>query len=168
VEGYTPADFQAAIAALPQDGLQEVARALSQALQSAGEQRGDYWKNRVQPFWQQVWPKSRDLQSNNIAQSLAFLAIAAGSKFPSAVASLLDWLRPIDYPQHVMHQLHTSGLHVRFPEAALRLLNAILVDQPWAPSELAQCLEAIAQAMPELRTDRRFQRLAEYARRHGS
>jgi uncharacterized membrane protein YfcA len=36
VEGYTSADFQAAIAALPHEGLQEVARALSQALESAG------------------------------------------------------------------------------------------------------------------------------------
>src|SRR5215211_831019 len=38
-ENYTSKDFQTAISALPQEGLQEVARALSQALESAGEQR---------------------------------------------------------------------------------------------------------------------------------
>jgi hypothetical protein len=75
MEGYTSADFQAAIGALPQKGLQEVAQALSQALESAGEQREDYWKNRVQPFWQRVWPKSRDHASNSVAKSLARLCV---------------------------------------------------------------------------------------------
>jgi hypothetical protein len=45
-----PVDFQSAIGALPQEGLQEAAQALSQALVGAGEQREDYWKNRIQPF----------------------------------------------------------------------------------------------------------------------
>jgi hypothetical protein len=142
-EGYTSADFQAAIGVLPHEGLQEAARALSQALESAGEQREDYWKNRVQLFWQQVWPKSRDLASNSIAESLALLCIAAGGEFPSAVAAVVDWLRPVEHPHNVVHQLHASGLCARFPEAALRLLDAILTDQPWAPGELVQCLEAI-------------------------
>jgi hypothetical protein len=168
MEGYTSADFQAAIGALPQKGLQEVAQALSQALESAGEQREDYWKNRVQPFWQRVWPKSRDHASNSIAESLARLCIAAGREFSSAVAAVADWLRPIEYPHYVVHKLHASGLCARFPEAALRLLDAILTDQRWAPSELGQCLEAIAQAMPDLRKDHRHRRLAEYARRHES
>jgi hypothetical protein len=168
VEGYTSADFQAAIGALPQKGLQEVARALSQALESAGDQREDYWKNRVHLFWQQVWPKSRDLTSNSIAESLARLCIAAGGEFPSAEAAVVDWLRPIEHPGHVVRKLHASGLCARFPEPALRLLDAILTDQPWAPAELGQCLEAIAQHAPSLRKDHRHQRLAEYARRHGT
>jgi hypothetical protein len=128
VEGYTSADFQAAIGALPHEGLQEVARALAQALESAGEQREDYWKNRVQPFWQQVWPKSRGLESNSIAESLALLCIAAGGAFPSALAAVVDWLRPIEQPHYVVHKLHASGLCARFPVAALRLLDALLTD----------------------------------------
>jgi hypothetical protein len=167
VEGYTSADFRVAIGTLPQDGLQEVTRALSQALEGAGEQREDYWKNRVRPFWQEVWPKSRDLASNSIAESLAVMSIAASGEFPSALAAITDWLRPIEHPHYVVHHLHESGLCVQFPEAALRLLNAILADQAWAPRELSQCLEAIAKAMPSLQRDRRYQRLAEYIRRHG-
>lgn len=166
VEGYTSADFRTAIGTLPQEGLYEVARALSQALEGAGEQREDYWKNRVRPFWQEVWPKSRDLASNSIAESLALMSIAADGEFPSALAAVADWLRPIEHPHSVVHHLHESGLSARFPEAALRLLDAILADQAWAPRELGQCLEAIANAMPSLRRDRRYQRLAEYARRH--
>ena len=168
VEGYTPADFRTAIGALPQHGLHEVARALSQALEGAGEQREDYWKNRVRPFWQEIWPKSRDLSSNSIAESLAVLSIAAGGEFPSALDAVVDWLRPIEHLHHVVHSLHESGLSSCFPETALRLLDAILADQRWAPRELGQCLDAIAKAMPNLQKDHRYQRLAEYVRRHGN
>jgi hypothetical protein len=167
VEAYTPADFRTAIGALPQNGLHEVARALSQALEGAGEQREDYWTNRVRPFWQEIWPKSRDLSSNGIAESLAVLSIAAGGEFPSALDAVGDWLRPTEHPHHVVHSLHESGLSSRFPETALRLLNAILIDQHWIPRELGQCLDALAKAMPNLQKDYRYQRLAEYARRHG-
>jgi hypothetical protein len=168
VEGYTSADFRTAIGTLPQEGLQEVARALSQALEGAGEQREDYWKNRVQPFWQDVWPKSRELASNSIVESLAVLSIAAGEEFPSALAAVADWLRPIEHPHYVVRELHESELCARFPDAALRLVDAIVTDQPWAPSEVVKCLEAIAQAMPRLRSDRRYRRLAEYARQHAN
>ena len=168
VDGYSPEDFQAAIGALPQDGLNEVAQALSQALESAGDQRGEYWRNRVQPFWHRIWPKSRDLASNSIGESLARLCIAAGGEFPAALSALVDWLRPIEHPHYVVHLLHESGQCGRFPDAALSLLDAILSNQTWAPSELGQCLGAIAQAMPGLHQDHRYQRLAEYARRRGS
>ena len=110
-------------------------------------------------------PKSRDLASDSIANSLALLCIAAVGEFPSAVALVLDWLRPIEHPDYVAHKLHESGLCTRFPETALRLLDAILNDQPWPPRELRQCLEAIAKAMPRLQEDRRYKRLAEYLRR---
>jgi hypothetical protein len=167
VEGYTSADFRTAIGTLPQEGLHEVARALSQALEGAGEQREDYWKNRVRPFWQEVWPKSRDLASNSIAESLALMSIAAVGEFPSALAVVTDWLRPIEHPRNVVHHLHESGLSARFPEAALHLLDAIFDDQRWAPRELSQCLEAIAKAMPSLKSEGPYRRLAEYARRRG-
>ena len=167
VEGYSSQDFQSAIGALPQEGLQEAAQALSQALEGAGDQREDYWKNRIQPFWQQVWPKSRELASNGIAESFARLSIAARGEFPAALSAVQDWLRPIEHPHYVVHQLHESGLAGLFPEYALRLLKTVLNDQPWAPRALGQCLTAIVEAAPALEQDSRYQRLVEYSRRRG-
>lgn len=164
IDGYTSEDFQTAIAALPQDGLEEVAQALSQAIEGAGEQREDYWKNRVQPFWQRVWPKSRDLASDNIAESLARLCIAAGEEFPTALATIADWLRPIEHPDYVVNRLHESHLCDQSPEAALRLLSSVVTSRPWSPQKLGQCLDAIAKAMPKLRQDPRHQNLVEYWR----
>ena len=101
-------------------------------------------------------------------ETLARLSITARGEFPAALAAVLDWLQPIEHPHFVVHLLHESGLSERFPEDALRLLSAIIDDQPWAPRELGQCLTAIVQTAPALLQDYRYQRLAEYARRHGT
>lgn len=162
---YTPQDFQAALGALPQEGLEESAQALVQALEGSGEQREDYWTNRIQPFWQGVWPQYRHLASERIAENLARLSIAARSQFPAALTAVLDWLQPIEHSDFVVHLLYESGLSGRFPEDALLLLNAVIDDQSWAPRELGLCLTAISQAVPALSQDHRYQRLTEYFRR---
>lgn len=167
VDGYTAGDWRTAIAALPQEGGQESGRALVQALEEAADQREEYWKNRIQPFWQDVWPKSRDLATPSISESLARLCIAAGSEFPAALTAVLDWLRPIEHPYYVIHRLHESGLCSRFPIHVLRLLAAIVSHQPWGVPELVRCLDLIVQADPSLAQDPNYLRLREYARRQG-
>lgn len=167
VDGYSQEDFRIAIEAFPQEGLQESAQALSQALEGAGEQREDYWRNRIQPFWQNIWPKSRDLATSGIAESLARLSIAAGNNFPIALTAVQDWLRPVEHPYYVVHQLHQANLCTRFPLDSLRLLNAMVDGQQWPDMDLRRCLNAIAHAAPELTQDVRYQRLDEYLRQRG-
>jgi len=167
LDGYTAQDFQIAIGSLPQEGLDEVARALVQAIEAAGEQREEYWRNRIQPFWHDIWPKSRDLASNSIAESLALLAIAARGEFPNVLPIVIDWVSPIERPDFVLHKLYDSKLAERFPQDALRLLDAAIDNQPWVPSKLGECLNAIKQASPELLQDHRYQRLEKYAQSHG-
>lgn len=166
---FTREQLAAAIRALPAEGLRESAQALVRALEGAGDKRGNYWKNRVLPFWKRIWPQSRDLASSVDAESLARLCIAAGAEFPSAMATIGDWLRVVQYPQFVIHRLQESGLPARFPEEALQLLFAILGDQPpelppELRQELRQCLDAIGQAAPDLRQDHRFMKLDKFAR----
>lgn len=167
VDGYSAEEWRTAIAALPHEGLQESAQALVQALEGAADQREEYWKNRIQPFWQDVWPKSRELATPGISESLARLCIAAGSEFPGALTAVVDWLRPIEHPYYVIHRLQESGLCGRFPIDALRLLAAILTDQPWGAAELGQCLDIIVKADPSLAHSPNYQRLREYSRRWG-
>lgn len=167
VDGYKAEEWRVALAALPQEGLQGSAQALAQALEGAADQREEYWKNRIQPFWQHVWPKSRDLASPGITESLTRLCIAAGSEFPAALTAVMDWLCPIEHAYYVIHRLHESDLCGRFPIHALRLLTAIVSDQPWSAPELGQCLDRIVQADASLARDRNYQRLHEYARKRG-
>ena len=168
VDGYTRQDFQSAMQALPQEGLQEAAKALFQVLDGSGEQREVYWKNRVQPFWQQIWPKSYDLASNSIAESLACLSIAAGDEFPVALDEVIDWLRWIEHPDYVVERLHESDLCDRYPIKVLEFLDAVIDDHAWVPQKLKQCLNAIAEASPDLRQDQRYRRLHELIRRRGT
>lgn len=167
-EGYTADELQSAFGALPQEGLEESAQALVQALEGAADQSEDYWKNRIQPFWQQIWPKSRDLATSRIAESLTRLAIAARCEFPAALAAVKDWLQPIEHPHFVVHQFAKSGLCKLFPTDALLLLNSVIADQQWAPRELGQCLDEIVQSDPLLDQDARYQRLSECFRRRGA
>lgn len=164
---FSAKDFQTAMAALPQRGLQEAAQALVQALEGAGEQREEYWTNRIQPFWQSIWPKSLHLASREMAETLARLSIAAGRQFPAALATVKDWLQPVEHPDFVVHLLREAGHPERFPLEALQLLDAVISDQELAPTDLIQCLKDIAQAKSKLRQDRRHQRLLEYAQRRG-
>lgn len=166
-DGYTQEEFRSVIESLPPEGLKESTETLAQALESAADQREEYWRNRVLPFWRNVWPKSRDLATPQIAESLARLVIAARSEFPAALAEMRDWLQPMEYPEHVVDLLHESGLCNGFPEDALSLLDAIIVDQEWAPRDLGQCLDNIKHASPELEHDPRYKRLREYLRIRG-
>jgi len=166
-DGYTIDEFRSAIGALPQDGLGESAQALSQALEATADQREDYWKNRIQPFWQNIWPKSRDLSTPRIAESLTRLIISARGEFPSALAALRNWLQPIEDPHYVVHLLHESGLCHKYPVEALHLLSVVIADQQWAPTELGQCLDEIRMAAPQLLQDVQYQKLRDYCRRRG-
>jgi hypothetical protein len=163
---FTVAQLATAIRGLPVDGLRESVRTVVRALEGAGDQREDYWRNRVLPFWEKIWPKSNDRVSGASAESLARLCIAAGDEFPSAMKVVGNWLHAIQQPDYVIRRLEKSGISARFPEDALRLLSIILSDQPpWLSPALRQCLSAIETAAPVLVQDRKFMKLDELARK---
>ncbi|WP_426172415.1 anti-phage defense-associated sirtuin Dsr1 [Pseudoduganella sp. R-34] len=164
-EGFTLEDFRKAIGAMPQAGLEHSAQALAQAMESAGEQREDYWRNRAKPFFVQVWPKSRELASTRISDSLARMAIAAGNAFPDALAAVKGWLKPMDHPHYLLRMLKESDLSSRYPKETLQLLKAVITEKEWAYQELAQCLEDIVNATPKLADDASYRRLREYSRK---
>jgi hypothetical protein len=166
-DGYTVEDWRAAFAVLPQEGLEESAQALTQSLEGAADQREEYWKNRIWPFWRDVWPKSRDLATPAIAKSLSRLCISAGSEFPAAVTALVDWLRPVEHPGYVIRRLRESDLCARYPVHVVRLLAAIIDGQQWGAQEIGRCLDLVVQAEPSLAQDVSYRRLLEYARRRG-
>ncbi len=163
---FTYEELNVAIQHLPQKGLNDSARALVRALNGAGEQREAYWVNRVKPFWQKVWPKSLDLVSAEIAQQLALLAIAAGNAFPQALATVRDWLRPLDHYDAVVRVLHTSDLCTNHPSEALLLLDRVVSNRSWASPELGACLDLIAKAWADAPADARFRRLMDYFQQH--
>jgi hypothetical protein len=165
---FTISELAGATAALPPDGLHNAAQALVRAMEGAGDQRADYWSNRVTPYLHGIWPKARDNSSPAIAESFGRLCVAAQDAFPHALALLRVWLQPIAHPDYMVHRLHEAGLCGRFPVQALDFLSLVIGDRTeWPPRNLGACLEAIQKAVPGLATDPRFERLVVFRRQRG-
>ena len=107
---FTAKELYDAFSSLPPEGLQASVEALVRAQEASGEQREESWRNRIAPFWHDVWPKSHNFNSKRIAELLARLAIAAGDEFPAAMRELQPWLEPQAYPDYTVHLLWESGL----------------------------------------------------------
>lgn len=161
---FTEDEFAKAIASLPIDGLKGVARSLAQAQEGAGEKRQPYWRNRVVPFWTNIYPKAQELATPEISESIARLVIATDGDFPEAMGLLGEWLSEIEHPHYTVHLFHSANLAARFPNEALTFLDRIINDQNWPPRELGATLVQISTASPELAEDNRFRRLRDYAR----
>ena len=168
-ETFGKRELKAATRALPSEGLGYVANSLVRALSGAGNQRLEYWKNRIIPFLDSIWPKSVDVVSPAILESFALLCIRSGDAFPEATSKLETWLQhPVDDPYRahrayrVIRELAEAGLGSKFPEEALMLLDSLKLsrDDTWLLSDqLSECLSAIRSSCPKLGTDPRFQRL---------
>jgi hypothetical protein len=164
---FTMPELAKATGSLPADGLAQVAQTLVQALESAGDQRGEYWRNRVVPYLRHVWPQSRESLTPTIATNFARLCVAAGDQFPEAFSELRHWLRAPVHPDFVVHQVHETKLGERFPSDTLKFLSIIISDNAQLVSnELSGCLDAIAEARPTLVEDDDFRRLVQFSRRH--
>ncbi len=165
-DNFTMDELKAATEALPEAGRQEAVRTLVEALEGAGEQRAEYWRNRVLPYWRSIWPKSRDYRTPALAEPIAELCIAAREAFPEALDELRHWLLPIQ-PDFVIHQLDEANLASLYPKASLDFLNILIdIHAQWPPHNLAKCLNDIKAADPGLEEDGRFRRLMELQRRY--
>ena len=163
-DDYTADEFRTAIRVLPPEGQERAAQAICQALEGAADQGEDYWKNRVQPFWKKVWPQSSELATPQIGKFLARMSIAARNEFPSALAEVHGWLKPIEHPDTIVALLYESGLCKQFPQEALTLLYAVIDVPHSVPLMLGECLNQIALCAPKLTHDFRYFKLREYCR----
>ncbi|MDH6170776.1 hypothetical protein M2282_005954 [Variovorax boronicumulans] len=165
---FTKDELGAATAALPVAGLKTSAQALVNSIDGAGDKREEHWKNRIEPYWRAIWPKANELVSPLIADPLARLAIAAGEEFPDALRLIRPWLVSLRNADHCVRTLAGASLCRPYPETALELLSAIVSDQPFLPQELGNCLSEIGVAMPKLKSDPRYIRLADYLKKRQS
>jgi len=163
---FTRKERIAIIRQLPDDGLRESTHALLQALDGAGDQREIYWKNRISPFWKEIWPPFKSRALTAYSENLAHLCIAAGDEFPDALKTIGSWLGPLRHPWGVIGRLCRSGLYARFQEDTLKLLSIILNDQSSRPPrELRRRLTDIIENLPDLKKDQRFKRMDAIARK---
>jgi hypothetical protein len=161
-------ELAVATRSLPAEGLEVAARTLVRALEATDQQqRAENWRNRVAPYLQFIWPKSRDFNTTPISESFARLCLATEDAFPEARRKLRFWLRPLDHPNFIVKRLHDAKLCERFPEDSLEFLEAVVDDKPQLPPRnLKDCLEAISTSLPAVEDREGFQRLRDYQRKY--
>ena len=165
---FRNSELALATRALPQRALEHTAETFFRAIDSAGDQRADYWRNRAAPYLKSIWPKTLDVISETVSENFGRACIAAGNAFPDALGQVRSWLQPLQYPHRIAYALHEAGLDTRLPEPALELLHRIVGDEARGYFfDLAVCLKAIKDARPELEHDQVFQRLREILRANG-
>lgn len=165
---FTNSELAAATAELPADGLSDIASTLVRALESAGEQKVEYWDNRVSVYLKTIWPKSKDVATPRIAEHFAHLCIAAGVRFPEAFKQLESWVNQPSNSDFICSQLNESGLCTRYPEVALNFLSKVMGEHvEWVWRYTKDCLKQIESASPTLANAPKFVELVQLIRQRG-
>ena len=60
VDTFSRTELAVATALLSEEELHSAAETLVRAMDSAGEQSDEYWRNRIVPYLKFIWPKSRE------------------------------------------------------------------------------------------------------------
>ena len=162
---FTNPELAEATRALSLDGLNNCVWVLVNELEASGDQRADYWTNRIAPYLHYIWPKSKDHRSPEIAKNFGHLCIAAQNNFPDALSRLRDWLQPLEYPDNLVEQLNQTHLCQQFPRETVEFLSRVINEKTvFLSDQLGECLETIRQAEPALETDTQYNRLMDYVR----
>ena len=167
-DNFRNPELAVSVQALPQRALDHAADTLFRAVDSAGDQRAEYWRNRAAPYLKSIWPKTPDVISETVSESFGRACIAAGDAFPDALGQVRSWLRWQRFPDPIARALNKAELDTRFPGPALEMLHRVVADDARGLMRgLAACLKAIRAASSELEYDHRFQRLLEILRANG-
>lgn len=159
LDGFNDQEYSKAVAALPHQGLSEVARALVSAIEGAGDKREEYWSSRVHPFWNNVWPHNLALRTSSISDSLCRVAIQARGEFSSAVDTFFEWLLPDNETGYTLYLLKESKLAEQYPRSTLKFLDRIVQNVSWFVDDLKEILLMISNHDSALVSDPRFVRL---------
>lgn len=166
-EGISATEFAVALQKLPLEGLVRAVRAVTNAMEAAGDKRQAYWENRIAPFFKSIWPKSRKFKSEQVSRTIARLCLMTQQAFPAALKELGSYLQRIERPDELVLLLQQEKLHESYPEAVLDFLDKIVEDDARfiSPDNFESCLDSIVKVRPQLDGDRRLIRLREIRRR---
>ncbi len=165
---FQQGELALAMRTLPQSARERAAETFFRAVDSAGDQRADYWRNRAAPYLKSIWPKTHDAISPEVSVNFGQACIAAGNAFPEALEEVRVWLQPLQFPGQITHALHEAKLDKQFPESALELLYRVYGDETQEDfPNLRVCLDAIHDEECELEQDPRFQGLSEILQTQG-
>lgn len=124
-------------------------------------QKENFWKNRVEPYFQKIWPKAKELIVDpRISDILAEICILADNQFSEAFNMMKGWLIKTTSCGIPIHHLSCSGLCSKFPTESLEFLDFIAANNlSNRTRDLSSCLDEILESEPTFASDARFKRL---------
>ena len=124
-----------------------------------------HWRRFVKPFLENAWPRERRFRTESTTEQFARMALWADDLFPQVVDGVIPNFTAVSGPPPLMYsfrQGHEESLPSRFPEHALRLMDALVPDDPgYLPYDLEEVLSMIVEADPSLRRDPSWKRLSD-------
>jgi len=158
IDGFTSSEFRNVIDRIPQTKKNKIFTYVRQFKGNSNEL--EFWENRVEPFWEHVWPKDRSYLSSEVSESLVNLIISSEKRFERGVQLFSDWLEPMQYVATSLKKIIQNNYSTEFPEESLALLYKITNDESFVDeNKLKTCLLAIKNARPALENDLRYKKL---------
>ena len=165
----TVSEMRDGLRALDAKGRQSGAAQIHQMLERAESKAPALWRDRIEGFIQDAWPKDKETIEAGSAYHLALASVGSGEAFPEAVSTVESLLCPIDSASYIAVRLFEAGHAERFPEASLRLLAAIYSEaEVHLNPEFRSVLEKILSAFPQATDDPEYRRLDDYLKRRGT
>lgn len=156
---FSPRELAKATQLLPADGLVQAARTLSHRLKKA-DVLSKEWDEHTKPYLREIWPKTDEALTPEVATNVGLLCLAAGEKFGEAFKVLRDWLTHDSNLRYLIGELHSTDLCEQSPQGSLDFLSVIVGEEVgWARYDLDKCLEKIRAAEPKLEKSAKFSRL---------
>jgi len=119
----------------------------------------DAWKNMVEPLFERIWPKDRYLLDDGLNIELLRLAVGAGKHFPEALEKFRYYFSRYADQRSSIFPLKGSSALKEFPEQVLDLLWLLFGPKGDTSYDMADVLDLLLEAQPDIEVDRRFQSL---------
>ncbi len=167
-DSFTKVELAQATQHIGQTGLVTAQKTLLHFLRSFSEEqksyrKDDFWKNRVKPYFESIWPKQKKLTSGDeISDNFAELCLQTNEQFPDAYDMIGSWLKRTNSCGSVIRHLRKSGLCSKFPDESLKFLGNLVNDNlSHGSSYLEESLIEIEKSNALLKENREFKRLTE-------
>ena len=163
-EELTKREVRAAVKGLSEKSLCVTLRSLEHRLTGSAAERGLTWKDKVEPWLQDYWPRTGSRNSAATSESMMHLVIGSGDSFPNAVSFCTPFLKPVEN-HHRWGLVYLKEQIEEHPGAVLDLLSQVVQEDipQHFRANLREILEAIGRVQPDLREDPRFRRLHQIA-----
>ena len=116
------------------------------------------WKQIYGPFFRDVWPKEREYRHASLTGEMIGIVVAARDAFSAALRQLSPYMIPLTQEPSGLYYIMESDTVEKFPEDTLSLLwHAYGHSGRGHFVGIAEILDRLVKARPEIEVDRRLQ-----------